>query len=200
MSIGMADVGTEGRHEELARVIASGTRLFEDAKLLVEHSRFAGACRIAILGLEEIGRAILDTWDAVEPLPKPQVRRTAQEHRQAAVGSALLAAFAIKEFGVPVGDISDDLIKKIGRAFQHSREARFLRSIGFGMLEKTRQVGLYRDPSNGEPDARLHSREDVECIFEMAKRVLDSFVDGNAMLTALAIYCTTLDSRTTCGN
>jgi len=194
MGVGMANVIAQGRHEELARVIASGARLFEDAKLLVEHSRFAGACRIAILGLEEIGRAILETWDAVQPLPEPKVRRTAQEHRQAAVGSALLAAFAIKEFGVPVGDISDELIREVCPAFQHSREARFLRSIGFGMLEKTMQVGLYRDPAHGEPDARLQSREDVERIFEMAKCVLDSFVDGHAMLTALAIYNTTLQS------
>ena len=200
MGVGMANVITEGRHEELARVIASGTRLFEDAKLLVEHSRFAGACKIAILGLEEIGRAILETWDAVEPLPKPKLQRTAQEHRQAAVGSTLLAAFAIKEFGLPVGEISDELIRTIGRAFQHSREARFLRSIGFGMLEKTRQVGPYRDPAHDEPEPRLHSREDVECIFEMAKCVLDSFMDGNAMLTALAIYNATLQSCTALRN
>ena len=191
---------TERRHKELARVVASGARLFEDAKLLVDHSRFAGACRIAILGLEEIGRAILETWDAVEQLPQSTVQRTAQEHRQAAVGSALLAAFAIKEFGVPVGDVSDQLIQDVGPAFQHSREARFLRSIGFGMLERTMQVGLHRDPSDGEPDARLHSREDVERIFERAKRVLDSFLDGEAMLTALAIYNTTLKSCTALRN
>jgi hypothetical protein len=68
------------------------------------------------------------------------------------------------------------------------------------MLEKTMQVGLHRDPSDGEPDARLHSREDVEHIFEMAKRVLDSFLDSEAMLTALAIYNTTLKSCTSFSN
>jgi hypothetical protein len=68
------------------------------------------------------------------------------------------------------------------------------------MLEKTMQVGLHRDPSDGEAGAALHSREDVEHIFEMAKRVLDSFLDGEAMVTALAIYNTTLKSCTALRN
>lgn len=192
-TMGMA--GMQDRQEERARAIADSALLFEDARLLVQHSRYASAFRVAILGLEEIGKVILDAWEAVEPLPKPRVRRTSHERKQAAVGSVLLAAFAMREFGLPVGEISDELIEEVGPIFEQSREGRFLRYIGFEMLG-TKHVGLFRDPSQANPDGRLPSLEDVESIFDIAKFILDLLLDGDVMQKGLAIYIAILNSYT----
>jgi AbiV family abortive infection protein len=186
----------EGR----ARAIENSARLFEDAKLLIEHSRFAGAFKVAVLGLEEIGRVILDTWNAVEPLPKPKVRRTAHELKKMAVGSVLLASFAIREFGLPVGEISDELIEQVGSVFQDSWEGQLLESIGFSVLEQTKPAGLNRESSYADLDSGLLSREDAECVFEIAKFLLDLLLDGNAMQAGLGIYNTAVQSYTTFRN
>jgi AbiV family abortive infection protein len=186
----------EGR----ARAIENSARLFEDAKLLIEHSRFAGAFKVAVLGLEEIGRVILDTWNTVEPLPKPKVRRTAHELKKMAVGSVLLASFAIREFGLPVGEISDELIEQVGSVFQDSWEGQLLESIGFSVLEQTKPAGLNRESSYADLDSGLLSREDAECVFEIAKFLLDLLLDGNAMQAGLGIYNTAVQSYTTFRN
>jgi len=186
----------EGR----ARAIENSARLFEDAKLLIEHSRFAGAFKVAVLGLEEIGRVILDTWDAVEPLPKPKVRRTAHELKKMAVGSVMLATFAIREFGLPVGEITDELIEQVGPVYQNSWEGQLLGSVGFSVLEQTTPAGLTGEFSHAELDSALLSREDVESVFEVAKHILDLLLDGNAMQAGLGIYNTAVQSYTTFRN
>jgi hypothetical protein len=107
-----------------------------------------------------------------------------------------LAAFAMREFGLLVGEISNALIEEVGPIFERSQEGRFLRYIGFEMLGRTKQAGLYRDPSHTNPDGRLLSREDVESIFDIAKFVLDLLLDGNVMQQGLAIYITILNSYT----
>jgi len=180
-----------------ARTIANSARLFEDAKLLIEHSRFVGAFRVAVLGLEEVGQVILDTWNAVTPLPIPKVRRTTLELRKMALGSVLLATFVTREFGLPIGDISNELIAQVGPAFQDSWEGRLLENIGFGLLEHTNPTGLHREPSPAELDSDLISRDDVESIFAMANHILDLLLDGQAMQTGFAIYNMALQSYTT---
>jgi hypothetical protein len=47
-----------------------------DAKLLADHKRFASAFALAVLGIEEIGKVVLDLWGRAGPLSKPVVRRT----------------------------------------------------------------------------------------------------------------------------
>jgi len=77
------------------RVIANAARLLKDAKLLVDHTRFASAFALAVLGIEEIGKVILDIWGHATLLSKPALRRSAHIRKQAAV-SPLLASYAVR--------------------------------------------------------------------------------------------------------
>lgn len=97
-------------------VIANAARLLQDAKLLVDHTRFASAFALAVLAVEEIGKVILDIWGRTAPLAKPVVRRSAHIRKQAAVSSLLLASFAIREFGNVVDDANEELVQRVDDA------------------------------------------------------------------------------------
>jgi AbiV family abortive infection protein len=62
--------------DERTLIMANAARLLADAKLLVDHTRFASAFALAVLGVEEIGKVILDIWETAEPLPKPKIRKS----------------------------------------------------------------------------------------------------------------------------
>lgn len=173
-------------------VIENAARLLRDAKLLADHTRFASAFALAVLGVEEIGKVVLDIWARGAPLPKPVLRRTSHIRKQAAVGSLLVAAFAVKQFGgldaeVP---ITDDLIRRISEAFQASPEGQFLAHIQSGILEKTKHVGIYRD--DWLTPASLHADQfnnaDVTSMFDAARRAIANIDDAQVMRTGRAIY------------
>lgn len=175
-------------------IIANAARLLGDAKLLAHHGRFASAFALAVLGVEEIGKVILDIWERVGPLSKSKDRRTAHIRKQAAVGSLLLASFAVKEFGdiAAEGPISDELVERVSKAFQTSTEGRFLAHTQSGVLEKTKHVGMYRDDWLSE--LSLHAdqfdRSDVASIFEKARHAISVIGDHRVMRTGRAIYKT----------
>jgi AbiV family abortive infection protein len=172
-------------------IIENAARLLRDAKLLTDHIRFASAFALAVLGVEEIGKVILGIWTQFEPLSKPVVRRTSHLRKQAAVGSLLLASFAVKEFGDRETEaITDDFIKEVSEAFRVSPEGQFLAHVQRGVLEKTKQVGIYRD--GWLTAASLHADQfdesDVVSIFETARRVIALIDDARVMRTGRAIY------------
>jgi AbiV family abortive infection protein len=68
--------------------LSNSTRLLNDARLLVDHRRFASAFALAVLGVEEIGKVLLDGWKADAPLAKP--RASLHIQKQTAVSSLLL--------------------------------------------------------------------------------------------------------------
>jgi AbiV family abortive infection protein len=102
---------------ERTAVIANAARLLHDAKLLFDHTRFASAFA---LGVEEIGKVILDIWGSAAPLSKPVIRRSAHIRKQAAVSSLLLASFAVGEFGTEVDDANEELVERVAEAFRLS--------------------------------------------------------------------------------
>ena len=106
--------------DERTAVIANAARLLQDAKLLVDHTRFASAFALAVLGIEEIGKVVLDIWGSAAPLSKPVVRRSTHIRKQAAVSSLLLAAFAVREFGTAVDDASEELVQRVAEGFSLS--------------------------------------------------------------------------------
>jgi AbiV family abortive infection protein len=173
-------------------IIDNAARLLRDAKLLADHTRFASAFALAVLGVEEIGKVVLDIWARAGPLSKPIVRRTVHIRKQAAVGSLMLASFAVEQFGdmdaeVP---ITDDLVKRVSKAFQDSPEGQFLHHVQSGVLEKTKHVGIYRD--DWLEAASLHADQfneaDVTSMFETARRAIAVVDDTQIMRTARAIY------------
>ena len=62
---------TEREHEQ-TKMVANAARLIGDAKFLSDNLRFASAFALAFLGLEEIGKVILDIWNTPTPLQKPK--------------------------------------------------------------------------------------------------------------------------------
>jgi AbiV family abortive infection protein len=172
--------------------IANSARLLGDAKLLAEHARFASAFALAALGVEEIGKVILEIWGNVEPLSKPIVRRTAHVRKQAAVGSLLLASFAVREFGdlhIEV-TVTDELIQRVSTAFHDSKEGQFLRHVESGVLEKTKHVGLYRDDwlTALSLHADQFNESDVTSMFETARSAIATIGDARCMHAGRAIY------------
>jgi AbiV family abortive infection protein len=171
-------------------IIENAARLLRDAKLLTDHTRFASAFALAVLGVEEIGKVILGIWTQFEPLSKPVVRRTSHLRKQAAVGSLLLASFAVKEFGDRETEvITDDFIKEVSEAFRVSPEGQFLAHVQRGVLEKTKQVGIYRDGwLTAASFADQFDVSDVVSIFETARRAIAVIDDARVMRTGRAIY------------
>jgi len=81
-------------------IIANAARLLKDAKLPVDHERYASAFALSVLALEEIGKVVLDLWDKPEAPPKLINKRpSAHVRKQAAVSSLLLAEAVTKELG-----------------------------------------------------------------------------------------------------
>jgi AbiV family abortive infection protein len=176
--------------DERSAVIANAARLLQDAKLLVDHTRFASAFALAVLGVEEIGKVILDIWESVAPLSKPVLRRSAHIRKQAAVSSLLLATFAVREFGTEMGDANEELVQRVAEAFRLSREGQFMFHVQGGALDKTKQLSLYRD--GWLTDASLHadqfSEADVDTMFVAARRAIEVVDDARIMRTGRAIY------------
>jgi AbiV family abortive infection protein len=175
---------------ERTAVIANAARLLRDARLLADHTRFASAFALAVLGVEEIGKVILDVWESAAPLSKPVVRRSAHMRKQAAVSSLLLASFSVREFGAEVDDANEELVQRVADAFRLSHEGRFMSQVYGGVLEKTKQLGLYHD--DWLTAASLHSDQfsdaDVNAILTIARRAIEVVDDARIMRTGRAIY------------
>lgn len=173
---------------ERTAVIANAARLLQDAKLLFDHTRFASAFALAVLGVEEIGKVILDIWGSAAPLSKPVARRSAHVRKQAAVSSLLLASVAVREFSAEVDN--EELVHRVAEAFRLSHEGQFMSNVHVGALDKAKQIGLYRD--DWLTDASLHADQfteaDVDAIFTIARRAIEAVEDTLIMNTGRAIY------------
>jgi AbiV family abortive infection protein len=187
-----ADIRLEERASEHALIIANANRLLWDAKLLTDHARFASAFALAVLGLEEIGKVILDIWGSDQALSKPVIRRTAHVRKQAAIGSLLLASFAVDKLGDldADGPVTDDLIRRVGAAFRSSDEGQFLSHIQGGDLQNTKNDSIYRDDWLTAPSlpADYFNDTHVTSVFDIANRVLAAAGDERVMIAGRAIY------------
>jgi AbiV family abortive infection protein len=110
--------------DERTLIIANAARLLADAKLLADHARFASGFALTGLGVEEIGKVILDIWATAEPLAKPKLRKSSHICKQSAVGSLLLASFAVKRFGIIDAHITE-IIMRNGLTDQSVTNRRF---------------------------------------------------------------------------
>src|SRR4051812_25955421 len=85
-------------------VLANSTRLLNDARILIEHRSFASAFALAVLGMEEIGKALLDGWNDEAPLAEAK-SRSLHIQKQLAVSSLLLGEMTVRKF--PEGGLAD---------------------------------------------------------------------------------------------
>jgi len=131
-------------HEnQIELILLNAQRLFRDAELLMDNQRYASAFALAVLGVEEIGKALLKHWEAARPLPKKE-GLSAHIRKQAAVSSLLLGALAARKF--PNGlDLATVDIPAITKEFNESEEGRVFVAIRNRDLEKRKQNALYQD-------------------------------------------------------
>lgn len=89
-----------------------------------------------------------------------------------------------------VDDANEELVRRVADAFRLSDEGRFMSHVHSGALEKTKQLGLYRD--DWLTDASLHADQfsdtDVNAILSIARRAIDVVGDARIMRTGRAIY------------
>lgn len=126
----------------------------------------------------------------MKPSSTDSAARICMASEQAAISSLLLASFAVREFGTAVDHADEELGQRVAEAIRLSREGQFMSQVLGGAIEKTKQLGLYRD--DWLTDASLHadqfSAADVDEIFSIARRAIEVVDDARIMRTGRAIY------------
>lgn len=118
------------RRSRQALVLANATRLLNDARILVMHRSFASAFALAVLAVEEIGKALMDGWNEHDQLVGKPRSPSLHIQKQTAVASLLLGRLAIRTF--PEGAVTDlecHELTAVTRMFNESDEGR----LSFGM-------------------------------------------------------------------
>ncbi|MCA1390782.1 AbiV family abortive infection protein [Bradyrhizobium sp. IC3123] len=131
-------------NKQLSLILGNATRLLDDARLLVGHRRYASAFALALLGVDEIGKVLLKSWEAEKPLPKPKERPTAHVQKQAAVANLLVAALLARTFpqGIDWKTLDTEALTE---SFNESNEGQLLALIRDGHLDRRKQNALYQD-------------------------------------------------------
>jgi AbiV family abortive infection protein len=130
-------------NKQLSLILGNATRLLDDARLLVEHRRYASAFALALLGFEEIGKVLLKSWEAEKPLAKAKVWRSQHIQKQAAVATLLNGALLARMF--PRVDWKTIDFDAVTKAFNDSDEGQILALIREGHLDRRKQNALYLD-------------------------------------------------------
>jgi AbiV family abortive infection protein len=176
-------------------IIANAARLLKDAKLLVDHERYASAFALSVLALEEIGKVVLDLWGNPEARPKLSKRSkrpSAHVKKQAAVSSLLLAEAVMKELGEVIisGSVDDELVERVARFMHENDSGRFHWLVGIGALDKTKQVALYRDDlcAAAGLGAEDFDGADLEKLFSQCRLAVAAVSDQRMMRVGKAIY------------
>jgi AbiV family abortive infection protein len=177
-------------HEQ---IIENAARLLADAKFLAENSRYASAFALAVLGVEEIGKAILKAWSVVEPLPKTKGRRSLHIEKQTAVGALLVASFAIKNFSdlfVAEVPMAETFLEDLTKAFNESDEGQLLYHIENRALEKRKHLAMYRDEwlTLGSSNSDQFNDVHVNSILEIATGAANAIADAHIMHVGEIIY------------
>jgi AbiV family abortive infection protein len=162
--------------------------VFSAMRLLVDNGRYASAFALSVLALEEIGKVVLELWDA-----SPSGQRPSSHHRkQAAVSSLLLAQYTTKELSdlVSSGPMTAELIERVARAMYESEAGKFARLVDFGAIDKTKQLAFYRD--DWLESAGIHADQfdasDVTQLFDKCRSAIAAVGNSKTMRVGRAIY------------
>lgn len=169
-----------------ARVMRNAKRLLEDARLLNEHKRHASAFALAVLALEEIGKAILQKWDLLG-------HTSVHSHKQRAVSSLLFVDTYLRESARQAGrgmvhpskprSLSPDAREAQLKAAIESETGRFLQVVDAKVIDQLKQFALYYDgvlEDAGFPPVDF-GRASVEHIFRMCSLVLSAIEDDETV-------------------
>jgi AbiV family abortive infection protein len=168
-------------------VIAKATRLLNDARLLVGHRSFGSAFALAVLALEEVGKALIDGWNEEAPLGKP---RSPSLHiqKQSAAASLLLGKLAVRTF--PEGGIADlegGKLKAVTREFNESAEGRLFAAIRSQQFDWQKQAAIYQEDWLVAV-ADDFAEEHIASIFQIADDARDVIDDGQIRRAGRAFY------------
>ena len=173
-------------------IIANAARLLKDAKLLVDHERYASAFALAVLALEEIGKVLLELWGNPEAPPNRKQRLSAHIKKQAAVSSLLLAESVTNELGEEIASCPTDnaLVERVARFMHGSESGRFHWLVRIGAVDKTKQLGLYRDDwfETAGLGAAQFSDADAQTLFERCRLAVAGIGDQRVMRVGKALY------------
>jgi AbiV len=179
-SSALAGIGTS--RPEIGRITENAKRLLRDAKLLSDNERYASAFALAVLGLEEIGKALLNLWGLSK-------YTSGHVYKQAAVSSLLIVDGVMRGAQAsPEGgrrSPSSAELERIIATVLESETGRFSQSIDSKALDKVKRFAVYYDGDLERAgfDPSGFTYDDVEPIFKMCLWALNE-MDHN--LTALA--------------
>jgi AbiV family abortive infection protein len=157
-------------------ILDNATRLIKDAVLLVDHSRYASAFALAVLAIEEYGKALLREWEVERPLPKPRRGASAHLQKHTSVASLLISSLLFQKLFPTQADLErDDIVAAAVKAFHESEEGRLFLEIRAKGLEKRKQKAMYQDDdmlTAVEDDfAEMHVNSIFRIVHEVAEAV-----------------------------
>lgn len=174
-------------------MLANGQRLARDAEFLTDDGRFASAFFLAVLAVEEVGKAVLDHWNSTEALPKAR-GRTMHLQKQAAVCCLLVGAYAIREhteaLSLPTTELTEEFVTRLTNAFNESDEGRLLAHIKNNGFDKTKQMSVYLDgwEPGSPPIVDKFEDADVQSILTIFDRAMMDFHDPVLMSHGRKFY------------
>ncbi|MGY3124998.1 AbiV family abortive infection protein [Bradyrhizobium sp. S3.14.4] len=173
--------------KQLSLILGNATRLLNDARLLVSHNRYASAFALAVLGVEEIGKVLLKSWEAERPLAKAKERQSLHIRKQTAVASLLLGALTVRMFpnGIDWKAIDFDAVTK---AFNESDEGHLLALIRDNDLERRKQGALYQDDDVVTAVEDEYAELHVWGILKIANDAQQALASHGALVVGRAFY------------
>jgi AbiV family abortive infection protein len=173
--------------KQTSLILGNATRLLDDARLLVQHSRYASAFALAVLGVEEIGKALLRGWDDEKPLAKSKGRLSGHVRKQTAVASLLLSALMHRMMpeGVYVQTVN---LTALTVEFNESDEGRLFALIRNNALDKRKQNALYQDDDLLTAIEEEFAEKHVNGIFKIASDAQAALADHVVRDNARTFY------------
>jgi hypothetical protein len=179
------------RHD---RIIRNAKRLLDDAALLKKEGRHDSAFALSVLGLEEIGKAILRLWDLSDHLPGYLYHLC----KQLAVSSLLMVDALVRETKAQAGrgmvpppsspaaqriEWAAALEKRIAKAAMDSEAGRFSELVDTKLINAMKNFALYYDGSLEEADLPPDWFKPVyvENIFKVCSRALGVIEDDQTV-------------------
>ena len=187
--------------QQLKRLLENSGRLLEDSELLVQHGRYGSAFALAVLGLEEVGKAVLYKWGESEELRKLSLKKTFHVQKQLAVAHLLAAPLAlehiIEQIAIPnLRDLVanrldvEDHVEALARKLYESEEGRWERHVELGVIDVLKQISIYDDGSKLNLEIRSSDvqSDSVVSITAKARRALALLDHELSMKIARATY------------
>jgi AbiV family abortive infection protein len=162
------------------RIVDNAERLLADAELLTDNGRYASACALAILALEEIGKVILRVWNVSES------KGRGHDHlsKQQAVASLLLGEDLVRR--VPAVNGRRSLVD-LPKAWIESPHGDFVTQVDMAAVDAMKQLAFYEDDEWDKlgVNRKDFTEKDVERLLQKCRDAI-SIVRSNEASTAFS--------------